>query len=152
MAQYPEGNPGVHPIDPTTAVGEFRYLYGDTESEPYDPEVPGIQNYEELSDAEIESLLRQGEGSVSRAVGYRYIRLAGKAAKESREVSDYDLRVNTTKRAADLRAMAQMWFDRADEEEEQSGGGDFFDVFFSPSCRCARTPELATRPCLCRGR
>lgn len=117
MAVYPEGNPGAFPLDPLSEVGAFRLLYGDAVSEPYDPVEPGFQNYDELSDAEIEAFLAQGGGSASRGIGYLYLALSGQAAKQSRSVKDYDLQVDLTKRAADLRGVAQMWFDRADDDD-----------------------------------
>ena len=120
MATYPAGNPGVFPLDPATDIGRFRLVYGDTQSEPYSPVVPGIQNYTELSDAEIQAYLAQGANSVNRAIGYYYIALAGKAALESKSIKDYDLSVDTTKRAADLRALAQWWFDLASEDDSTS--------------------------------
>lgn len=148
MAVYPEGNPGVYPLDPLTPVGEFRLLYGDTESVPYDPVEPGYQNYEELSDEEIERFLEQGDGSVPRGIGYLYLAMAGQAAKESRTIKDYDLSVDLTKRAADLRAIAQMWFDRGDDDDNNSGLNDIFEVFDMAPRKCRH--ELAECPTRCR--
>lgn len=124
MAVYPEGNPGRYPVDPLTNVGRFRLLYGDSSGVPYDPETPGYRNYAELSDAEIEAFIDQGAGSITQGIGWLYLAMAGKAAVESKSVKDQDLAIDTTKRAADLRALAQFWFDR----EEVSQGGDYFDV------------------------
>lgn len=128
MAEYPDGNPGRYPLDPETLVGSFRLVYGDTDSEPYDPEFPGFQNYEELSDDEIEGFLRSGGASVTRAIGYYYLSLAGTAAKKARSVSDYDLKVDTTKRAAELREIAKFWFDQADDDDDQSGANEAFEL------------------------
>lgn len=117
MAVFPEGNPGEFPLDPTSNVGKFRLVYGDTGSTPYSPVEPGYQNYTELSDAEIEAFLATGSDSINRAIGYYYLSLAGKAALVAKQVRDYDLQVDTTKRAADLRAIAQWWFDQADNDD-----------------------------------
>lgn len=117
MATYPEGNPGVYPLEPTTPVGQFRLVYGDTHSTPYDPVEPGLQNYDELSDDEIEAFLVAGGESINRAIGYYYFSLAGAAAKAAKQIKDYDLQVDTTKRSADLRALGQWWFDRADDDD-----------------------------------
>lgn len=117
MATFPDGNPGAYPLDPATPVGQFRLLFGDTESVPYTPVEPGFQNYGELSDAEIQVFLTQGSDSINRAIGFYYLSLAGAAAKESRTVKDYDLQIDTTKRAADLREVARWWFDLADSED-----------------------------------
>lgn len=117
MATYPEGNPGVYPLEPETPVGQFRLVYGDTHSTPYTPVEPGFQNYDELSDDEIEAFLSAGGTSINRAIGYYYLSLAGAAAKSAKQIKDYDLQVDTTKRAADLRAIAQWWFDQADNDD-----------------------------------
>lgn len=132
MAVYPAGNPGAYPLDPENPVAQFRYNYGDALSEPYSPVEPGYQNYGELSDEEIESFLLLADGSVNRAIGRLYIAMAGQAAKESLSVKDYDLQVDLTKRASDLRAAAQSWFDLADREDALE---DAFDIVsFGPGC------------------
>lgn len=118
MATFPSGNPGAWPVDLTSKVGQFRALTGDLNSTPYDPVEPGYQNFVKFSDAEIEGYLAQGGDSVARAIGYSYLYLAGQAALESKEIKDYDLQINTTKRAADLTAIARMWFDQADGEDD----------------------------------
>lgn len=148
MAEYPEGNPGVYPLDPLTPVGEFRLIYGDTESVPYDPVQPGFQDYEELSDEEIERFISQGGDSVPRGIGYLYLAMAGQAAKKSRSVKDYDLTVDLTKRAADLRAIAQIWFDQADDDDNTAGTNDIFEVFDMAPQKCRH--ELAEYPTRCR--
>ena len=117
MAVHPAGHPGAWPLDPATPVGRFRILYGDTESTAYDPVEPGIQNYQELSDDEAEGFIAQGGDSIPRGIGYLYIALAGQAAKQSKVVQDQDLRVDLTKRAADLRAIADVWFGSADNDD-----------------------------------
>lgn len=134
MAVYPEGNPGVWPLDPTSPVGQFRIVYGDAESEPYSPVQAGFQNYSELSDAEIEGFLAQGGGSTNRGIGYLYLAMSGQAAKQGRSVKDYDLQVDLTKRAADLRAVAQMWFDMGDDEDLIAGEDAFEIVNTGTSC------------------
>jgi hypothetical protein len=127
MATYPEGNPGIYPIDPLTAVGQFRLAEGDVYSSPYSPVEPGFQNYGELSDAEIEGYLALSADNVPRGIGMYYLSLSGQAAKRSKTVKDYDLAVNLEKRAADLRATAQIWFDRADANDALSAE-DAFEI------------------------
>lgn len=121
MASYPDGNPGAWPIDGTTPVGLFRLNYGDVTAVAYDPVEPGYRNFEELSDAEIEGFLDLADGSVTRATGRYYLSLAGHAAKTAKSVKDQDLAIDTTKRAADLRALADYWFGLADNEDAESG-------------------------------
>ena len=126
MANYPGSNDGVYPLDPESKVGQFRVLIGDTEGEEYDPPEAGKRNYELFSDVEIEGLIAFAEDNVSRAIGNGYLTLAGQAAKESRSVKDFDLSIDLTKRAQDLRLVAQQWFDRADKEQESSE--DAFEI------------------------
>lgn len=122
---YPEGNPGSWPVDLLSDVGRFRALTGDLNAEPYDPDHPGFRTFEKFSDSEIESYLEQAQGSIPRAIGFAYLYLAGQAAIASKEVRDYDLLVNTTKRSTDLRTIAQIWFDRADTEDVSSAEEGF---------------------------
>lgn len=129
MAVYPEGNPGEYPLDPTSATGQFRLVYGDTHSTAYDPVEPGYQNYDELSDEEIEGYLLAGGDSTARAIGYYYLRLSGKAALASKSIKDYDLQVDTSKRASQLADIAAQWFARADEDDILDGSADIFEVF-----------------------
>lgn len=129
MAVHPEGNPGIAPLDANTEVGQFRLLFGDTQYSEYTPVVTGIGNYETFSDAEIQAFLAQSPGNMLRSVGFAYMQLAGAAAHVAKSVKDYDLSVDLTKRPAEYRALAQFWFDRADEADDAAGGSDFFDVF-----------------------
>lgn len=115
--EFPGGNPGAYPVDLTSKVGQFRALIGDLNSSPYDPVEPGFQNFEKFSDAEIEAYLAQGGDSINRAIGFAYLYLAGQAAMQSASIKDYDLTIDETKRAADLRAIAQFWFDQADGDD-----------------------------------
>ena len=131
MATYPEGNPGVYPVEPDSLVGQFRLLYGDMSAEAYDPYVPGVGNFKELSDAEIDGYLRQGRDNVSRAIGFYLLALASRAALLAKSVKDYDLQVDTTKRASELREAADVWFDRADLAEAQAGAFDIFELYGS---------------------
>lgn len=114
---FPGQNDGAVPLDPATPVGQFRVLALDAVAESYDPPVPGRGNYKLFSDADIEGSLAAAEGSLPRAIGFAYLALAGAAASESKHIRDFDLTVDTTKRAADLRLVAYEWFGRADKEE-----------------------------------
>lgn len=141
MAQYPEGNPGAWPVDLTSDVGRFRAVVGDLNSTPYNPVEPGFQNYEKFSDDEIEAYIAQADGSINRAVGISYLYLAGQAAMESTSIKDYDLQVDLTKRAADLRAIAQMWFDMADDDD-LSESEDGFEIVPTGKTGGEFIPEL----------
>lgn len=118
--EYPDGNPGEWPVDLSSDVGRFRALVGDLNAAEYNPPEPGFRSFEMFSDAEIEAYIVQG-GSVTRGIGYAYLYLASQAAKESVSIGDYDLKIDKTKRAADLTAIARLWFGQADGEEVIAG-------------------------------
>lgn len=133
-----EVNKGVAPLDPTSDVGKFRLLVGDTSYEELDPPESGFGDYTYFSDDEIELFLDQGE-SMEEAAYLAYLQLAAATALESKTVKDFDLQVDLTKRSGDLRAIALMWRDRAD-----AAGADIFEAFdivSGPEC----TPEGMVR-------
>ena len=134
MSVFPDGNPGIAPPDNCSHVGRFRYTYGDFIYDEYAPVVPGMGNYRELSDAEIEGFLAQSTNeSIPRAIGLYVLSLATRAALEAKTVKDYDLQLDNTKRSGELRAAAQLWFDRADAEDIEAGLGDIFEIY-GPGC------------------
>lgn len=124
-------NRGVAPFAPATEVGQFRVLYPDVVYTDLDPVEAGYGDYEYLSDDEITALVTAA-GSVYRALGVYFIQLAGQAAKASQSVKDHDLAIDSTKRAADLRAQAKEWFDLADEQD--AGSEDAFDIVEFDRC------------------
>lgn len=133
-------NKGVAPPDLTTDVGKFRALIGDLSYEQLDPPVSGFGNYTLFSDAEIEVFLAASE-SFEGAAALAYTQLAGQAALESRTVKDFDLQVDLTKRATDLRLIAAMWADK-----DASATSDVFELadvsIRDEDCR----PELSAWP------
>lgn len=132
-------NRGVVPLDPTTDVGRLRTILGDTVATPYDPPEPGFGMYEDYSDAELEAMIGQGE-SVEDGAYLAYMQMAGAAAREAKSIQDFDLKIDTTKRAEALLKMAQLWKDAA-----EAASADIFEVFdMGDNCRCA--PELAAKP------
>lgn len=134
-------NPGAFPVDPSTPVGRFRVAYPDKNSVPLDPVVSGQQDYEKFSDMEIEGFLALGGGSTLRAIGYALLQKASSAAEESSVVKDYDLSIDLTKKAADLREQAAEYFALADQQD--SAGEDAFTVVRIGG-RCGKCPpELA---------
>lgn len=121
-------NRGVVPLNPNTPVGQMRVRAGDTKYVDLEPPEEGFGDYTLLSDLEIEAFLALS-ASPTWAIYEAYLQLATTAALESRSIKDYDLAVDTTKRSADLRAIAEMWRKRAEDEDALLGEGDFFDVF-----------------------
>lgn len=121
-------NIGIYPLDPLTEVGQFRLVYGDTQSVPLDPVVLGFQDYTFYSDDEIEAYIVMGGTSIARAIGFAYMQAAGAAALESKSIADYDLKVDLTKRSEALREIALMWFGRADLEDDIAGTNEYFNI------------------------
>lgn len=121
-------NHGVFPSDPTTTVGQFRAMYGDLASVPLNPVEVGYQDYTYFSDDEIINFVVQGQGNVIRGTAFAILQSANAASLQSKMVKDYDLQVDLTKRAADLRATATQYFDLADEFDERLGLFDYFNI------------------------
>lgn len=121
-------NRGIAPLDPTTDVGQFRVRSGDTKYVDLDPPEEGYGDYTLWSDIEIEAFLAAA-ASPAWAIYQAYLQLATTAALESKSVKDYDLAIDTTKRSADFRAIAELWRGIAGDEDAASGNSDFFDVF-----------------------
>lgn len=134
-------NPGIAPPVPGTPVGDFRAVAADTQYVPLDPPVSGQGDYTYWSDASIESFIALGKGSTFRALGYAIMEQATQAARESESVVDHDLRIDLTKKAADLREQAAFYFAEADMED-LSGEDAFTVVRIGGGCgKCP--PELA---------
>ena len=132
-------NPGAYPLDKSSEVGRFRLMVGDTTSTPFDPPRPGKRNYTLFSDEEIEIFLEMG-GSQEMAAYYAFMQLAASAARTSTSVSDFDLKLDTTKTPVELRMIAQAWKDQAD-----AASADVFELFDVNIRDSNCTPELAAK-------
>lgn len=122
---YPGANDGIAPPDTSTDVGKARVLVGDTGFTEYEPPVTGRGDYGSFSDQDLLVALEVSGGSIPRALGYAYLALAGAAGVTAENVSDFDLKIDDTKRPTELRLIAQSWFDKADKEDAASQ-----DAFF----------------------
>lgn len=121
-------NVGQAPADLQAPIGQFRLLANDLASTPLNPNVAGRGQYELFSDAEIAAFINLYPTSMLRSVGVAYMTLAGRAATESAITKDYDLQVDLTKKAADLRATATAYFTRADAENDMTGDDSTFGI------------------------
>ena len=121
-------NRGIAPLNPLTEVGKFRALSGDTVYDALNPAEEGFGDYEKWSDLEIEAFL-ESSTSVYWALYLAFMQLATGAALESASIKDYDLAVDTTKRADALLKLALSWKERAEEGDDTDGANDLFDVF-----------------------
>lgn len=136
-------NKGVAPPDYNTDVGKFRATVGDTHYVELDPPKPGFGDYDLFSDGEIQVFLDTHD-SFEGAIGFAYLSLATSAALEAKSVKDFDLQVNTEKRAGELRALAQFWFDR--DADLSADIFETFDTVIESGRKCV--PELAAKPWL----
>ncbi len=125
--EYPDGKPGVWPVNADTATGRFRILLGDVNAEAYDPEAPGYRSFEQLSDAEIEGYLSQSTDSVTKALAFHYLRLAGIAATEAISIADADLKIDKTRKSEALRKMAEFWLGQ-DADDDVIAGEEAFEI------------------------
>lgn len=116
---------GIAPPDFSTPVGQFRLLAND--ATPTDV-ASGTGTYALFSDAEIIGFLAVSPTSLLRGVGYGYLSLAASAALEAKNVKDYDLSADLTKRSGELRSTARAFFDRADVEADLLGTDSTFGI------------------------
>lgn len=145
-------NRGIAPLDPLTPVGQLRLLVGDTEYTELDP---GFGDYNNFSDAELEGFITSGGGSIVRASGFAYLRLAALAAAGAISWRSDDLAVDSKIVASEYRLLANIAFGQADTEDALGASGFALDFPFSCTCdgTCANcTQELAApRVCYCQG-
>lgn len=134
-------NKGVAPPDMESDLGKLRAILGDVEYVSLTPPEQGFGSYRLFGDAELESFLAVGE-SLEMAAYMAYMQLAASAALESKSVKDQDLQIDLTKRATDLRLIAQSWRDRADALSADVF--EMFDTRIEPECSCP--PELSPWP------
>lgn len=116
---------GAVPPNFTSPIGQFRLLANDVN---YTSLGTDVGDYVLFSDDEINGFIGLHPESLLRAVGYGYLALAARAAMESKDVKDYDLSADLTKRAGDLRSTARAYFDRADAEALLTGANSTFGV------------------------
>lgn len=143
------------PFETTTdELRAFRAVAGDTNYETVTAPAGHPEwtaDYVYFSDLEAEAFIAQGNDSTMRAAGWAYLALAANAATTGASIRDYDLAVDTKNRAAELRAIAQWFFDQADSDD--AGSEDAF-LIVQTGERCDPwPPELApwdlSRLCAC---
>lgn len=125
-------NIGAYPVDPTTNVGKFRLMAGDSDGTPIVPEPPAEPtqaNYAIWSDVEIDVLLAQANNSVARAIAMGYMQLAAQSASVSGTIRTDDLSVTTTSRSGEFLKLAQYWSEIADAQ-----ASDTFDIVYASGC------------------
>ena len=139
-------NRGVAPPDPETEVGQLRLFIGDVIYVELDPPEVGYGDYTNFSDDQLNQFLAQG-GSLMRAAGYAYLQLATAAAAQAITVTSDDLRIELTERAAQLRQIANLWLEQADNQQG-SQTVDYIDLVqpFPRNTGCKDWPELSMRP------
>lgn len=138
-------NRGVAPPNFGTPVGRLRRDIGDTQYIALVPAETGFGDYAYFSDSELEQYITDGN-SHSRTVGFLYLTMAGIIARNAELIRTYDLTSDTRQKPADFRALAQMWFGIADDEDSSESGEDSVIVFSTGSRGCLCHPEAAPYP------
>lgn len=127
-------NLGIAPPDPTTAVGQLRFLLGDLDYDGLEEPQEGYADYYNFSDAELSGFIQAGGGSITRGSGYAYLRLAAIAASGAISWRSDDLSVDSKIPASEFRLLARIAFEQADDEESGSASGFYLDHPFSSYC------------------
>lgn len=134
-------NRGAVPLDPNSEVGQFRVRAGDTQFVPLDPPEVGFGDYEKWSDLEIQGFLAANPSPLW-AIYEAYLQIATSAAIAAKQIKDYDLQINTEKRAEALLKIALAWRDRALDGDAAAGLDDEF-LIVSMTGDCDVIPEAA---------
>lgn len=134
-------NRGVAPLDPMTEVGQFRVRAGDINYSPLSPPEVGFGDYQKWSDLEIQAFLA-ATSSPSWAIYEAYLQIATSAALAAKAIKDYDLQVDTVKRADALAKIAALWRQRAEDEDAIAGLDDEF-LIVPMGDNCEVIPELS---------
>lgn len=131
----------VTPPNFATPVGKWRLLTGDVT---YD----SSNNYTFWQDDEIEAYLSMySDVPIERAIGYAYMGIAAQYANEAEMVKTYDLQIDSRNKASAMTAVAKMWFDRADEIDEEAGvSSALYYVPLAGDEECSCVPEAAVWP------
>lgn len=131
-------NLGLHPIDSSTPEGALRLSLGDTlftelTPEPTPPAVrpePREVSYANFSDASLEQLMVDANGSVLRAKSYALAELAAVAAAKSVTIKTNDLGYTKERTATELRELAKFWSAEADKQDDAALDESFAIVRF----------------------
>lgn len=110
-------NPGAFPIDSATQVGQLRILLGDINSVPLDPPVAGQQDFQNFSDAQLQSYIDNSNDSLTRAMAYAYLALASAYGPGDPEWQTDDLHVKADGRGSFYLSLANRYFGLADDED-----------------------------------
>lgn len=147
-------NRGVAPLDPLTEVGQLRLLLGDIDYVDLVPPEAGYGDYNNFSDDELEGFILAGSGSITRASGFGYLRLAALAASGAISWRSDDLSLDAKQVAAEYRLLANIAFGQADNEEALGASSFALDHPYK-TCDCwggcaTCAQELAAPPVRCR--
>lgn len=119
---------GAFPIDPTTPVGQLRYLLGDT-SATASPQAPaGTKMFAIWADAELVAALANAGGNVLRAGGLLITQLALFYAQQGQmSVKADDLGLTVGAKGGDLNTIARTLFQEA-ADRDAAEADSFFVV------------------------
>jgi len=135
---------GAAPLDPTSDVGKFRLLAGDSEWKPYDPPEPGYGLYQLWSDEEITALISVA-GSISRAIAMAYAQIGAAWASTGATIKTDDLSYSVKDSVGNWLNLAAYWNKVADDEDSRAVD-DYFDLVPVRGEHGFRKPEAAPWP------
>jgi hypothetical protein len=109
---------GAFPIDPTTPVGQLRYLLGDTTATA-SPQAPaGTKLFAVWSDAELIAAIANAGGNVLRAGGLLVTQLALFYAQQGQmSIKADDLGLTIGAKGSDLNTIARTLFQEASDRD-----------------------------------
>jgi len=136
-------NRGVVPLNPSTSTGQLRLLIGDTDYVDLVPVEPGFGDYNNFSDAELDTFVTSAGGSLTRASGYAYLRLAALSAAGAISWRSDDLAVDSKIPASEYRLLARIAFEQADNEDALGASAFALDFPFTTPDSIYGGQELA---------
>ena len=132
---------GIAPPDPSTDVGRFRLLAGDSTPDECDSPA-GMGEYAYFSDEEISAFLEATGGNIPRAIAIGYRQISAYWASSGATIRTDDLTYSNKDSVASWLALADKW-DKIADDEDKRNGLDYFDLVYPGADVCHRKPEGA---------
>ncbi len=127
-------NKGIAPADPASPIGSLRFLLGDLEYDGLDTPEEGYGDYYNFGDDELAGFITAGGGSITRASGYAYLRLAAIAASGAISWRSDDLSVDSKIPPSEYRLLARIAFEQADDEDTYGASSFTIDYPYRSCC------------------
>ena len=119
---------GIAPPNPSTDVGKFRLLAGDSEYQALVPPVPGMGHYQTWSDMEIAAFIEISGGSVPRAIALAYTQIGASFAASGATIKTDDLSYSSKDSVGSWQSLARYWTEVADKADQKAADDMFIMV------------------------